>query len=152
MKSIVKYINESILQDDTKKYANMIIVSPDDEILILQRAYYLKKFKGLWGFPGGSVEKTDKDVKSAGIRELKEETGIELTFNEEYMYCKQIDDITNTDNSHSIYFLVKLESKPEVKISSEHKAYKWYKANNQEIYKWMPDVFQLIQRVYNDEL
>lgn len=153
MKSISTYIIESITGEDTvKKYANMIVVSPDNEILILQRAYYLKDFRGLWGFPGGSVDKKDNSVKVAAIRELKEETGIELTFNEETMYCKQIDDIENKDGSHSIYFLVKLETKPEVKISKEHREYKWYSKNNQEVYKWMPDVFQLIQKVYNDEI
>ena len=72
----------------------MIVVSPDDEILILQRAYYMKKYKGLWGFPGGSVDDKDKNSKAGAIRELNEETGIELTWNEEHD-CKKFDSIKN---------------------------------------------------------
>ena len=74
----------------------MIVISPDNEILILRRSNYMKKFKSLWGFPGGSVENKDKDNKAAAIRELKEETSIELTFNEE-AGCKLFDSITNKD-------------------------------------------------------
>ena len=80
----------------------MIVISPDNEILILRRSNYMKKFKSLWGFPGGSVENKDKDNKAAAIRELKEETSIELTFNEE-AGCKLFDKITNKDNSISEY-------------------------------------------------
>ena len=71
MIQLTKYILESI----NKIYANMIVISPDNEILILRRSNYMKKFKSLWGFPGGSVENKDKDNKAAAIRELKEETG-----------------------------------------------------------------------------
>ena len=111
----------------------------------------MKKFKGLWGFPGGSLDKKDNDNKSGAIRELKEETKIELTFNEENN-CKLFDTITNKDNSISEYYIVKLETKPEVKISREHSKYEWYHYDKKDdrVYKWMPDIFTLIQRYYQE--
>lgn len=145
MKTITEYINES----NQKKYTNMIVVSPDDELLILRRANYMKKFGGKWGFPGGSVDIKDKDAKSGAIRELKEETGIELSWNEEHN-CKKYDSINNEDNSISEYYITKLETKPEVKISKEHAKYEWFDMSNKKPHKWMPDVFQIIQKYYDE--
>lgn len=144
MKTLVQHINESI----EKKYVNMIVASPDDKILILRRANYMRKFKGLWGFPGGSLDAKDKDAKEAAIRELKEETGIELTWNEAHD-CKKFDEIRNDDNSVSIYYIVKLKDDKEVKMSREHSKYEWFDKKSQGNHKWMPDVFQLIQKYYD---
>ena len=146
MKNILNYIFESI----EKKYVNIIVVSPENEILILRRANYMKKFKGLWGFPGGSIDAKDKDSKSAVIRELKEETGIELSWNEEYKYLKKFETIKNNDGSISEYFIVKLETKPTIKISREHSKYDWFDIKNKTNYKWMPDIFQIIQKYYDN--
>lgn len=145
MKNLISFISESI----EKKYVNIIVISPDDEILILRRANYMKKYGGKWGFPGGSIDKKDKDSKTAIIRELKEETGIELSWNEENKYLKKFDTIKNDDNSISEYFIVNLESKPNIKISREHSKFEWFNLSNNSNYKWMPDVFQLIQKYYD---
>lgn len=145
MRSLKDIILEST---ENKTYTNMIVVSPDDEILILQRAYYMKKYKGLWGFPGGSVDDKDKNSKAGAVRELNEETGIELTWNEEHD-CKKFDSIKNKDGSISEYYITKLETKPDIKISREHAKYEWFDKYNKKQYKWMPDVFQLIQKYYD---
>ncbi len=145
MKNLINFISESI----EKKYVNIMVISPDDEILILRRANYMKKYGGKWGFPGGSIDKKDKDSKTAIIRELKEETGIELSWDEENKYLKKFDTIKNDDNSISEYFIVNLESKPNIKISREHSKYEWFNLSNNSNYKWMPDVFQLIQKYYD---
>jgi 8-oxo-dGTP pyrophosphatase MutT (NUDIX family) len=147
MKSIITYINES--QDDIKIYVDGILVSPDDKILILRRANYMKKFGGKWGFIGGSIDDKDKDSKAAIKREIKEETGYELTWNEEHE-MKMFDKINHQDNSSTEYWITKLEVEPEIKISREHSKYEWYEIENDKDYKWMPDVYQIIQKYYND--
>ncbi len=147
MKKFGEFILES---NDDKIYVNTIVISDNDEILIMRRANYMKKFPGLWGFPGGSYEKgKDKTIKDGAIRELKEETGLELTWNEEHD-MKEFKKIKNKDNSISYYFLTKLETTPtdHIKISKEHSKYDWYDYNDQKQFKWMPDVFQLIQEYY----
>ena len=145
MKNLINFISESI----EKKYVNIMVIAPDDDILILRRANYMKKYGDKWGFPGGSIDKKDKDSKTAIIRELKEETGIELSWDEENKYLKKFDTIKNDDNSISEYFIVNLESKPNIKISREHSKYEWFNLSNNSNYKWMPDVFQLIQKYYD---
>lgn len=145
MKNITQYITES----QEKQYVDGILVSPDDKILILRRANYMKKFGGKWGFIGGSIEDKDKNSKEAIKREIKEETGYELTWNEEHE-AKLFDKIKHQDNSTTEYWIVKLESEPEIKISREHSKYEWYEIENDKDYKWMPDVYQIIQKYYND--
>lgn len=145
MKSLISIINESL----QKRYVDGILVSPDDKILILRRANYMKKFGGKWGFVGGSIDDKDKDSKAAIKREIKEETGWELTWNEEHE-MKMFDKINHQDNSSTEYWLVKLEVNPEIKISREHSKYEWYEIENDKDYKWMPDVYQIIQKYYND--
>ena len=147
MKSIEQYIQEA--QENQKVYANMILLNHDeDKVLILRRANYMKKFRGMCGFPGGSVDSKDKDAKAAAVRELKEETGIELSWNEEYK-CKLYDKITNDDGSISEYYKATLETEnlPEIKISREHASYEWFDEKSKANHKWMPDVFQLIQKI-----
>lgn len=146
MKSIINYINES---QDIKRYVDCILVSHDDKILILRRANYMKKFGGKWGFVGGSIDDKDKDSKAAVKREIKEETGWELTWNEEHE-MKMFDKINHKDNSSTEYWLVKLETEPEIKISREHSKYEWYEVENNKNYNWMPDVYQIIQKYYNN--
>lgn len=144
MKSLSNFIIESL---EEKRYTNMIVLSPEeDEILVLRRANYMRKFKGMYGFPGGSIDKKDKDSKAGAIRELKEETGIELTWNEEHK-CKKYDSIENEDGSISDYWITTLETKPEVKLSKEHAGYEWFNDKSKKSHKWMPDVFQIIQKI-----
>ena len=149
MKSILKYIKEN--KEETKHYADGILVCKDtNEILLLQRAGYVKLFGGKWGFVGGSIEKTDKSPKDALIREIKEETGITLSFNEEHSikpFGKEVHD----NGSDTQYFIVNLETKPEVKISREHSRYKWFdeKSIKEKQGKCIPDAFHYIQKYYD---
>ena len=143
-------------KDDIKHYVDGILVSEDNKILILRRANYMKQFGGCWGFVGGSVEDKDKDNKTAIIREVKEETGIELTFNEQHkmkIYGKQEHEIEDGSiGSDTEYWLIQLETTPEIKISREHSKYEWVgpeeiKERNR---KFVSDVFHYLQKYFND--
>ena len=154
MKDITSFINEN---KEIKHYVDGILVSPDDELLLLQRAGYVKHFGGKWAFVGGSIDEKDKSPKDALIREIKEETGIELTFNEkhemEHFGKEQHMGGTNDEEvvSDTEYFIVKLETKREVKISREHARYRWFDKDSikEKQGKCIPDVFHYIQRYYD---
>ena len=155
MKHITDWINEN--KDEIKHYVDGILISEDERILILRRANYMKNFGGQWGFVGGSVDKKDKNNKEAIIREIEEETKIKLTFNEQQK-MKAIDKQDHENNgsvvSYTEYWLIKLETNPDVKISREHSKYEWIDADtfkNKE-FKFMPDVFDYIQKYFNGDL
>lgn len=144
---LLESINTSNSHD--KIYSNMILLNHDeDQVLILRRSNYMRKFGGMFGFPGGSVDKKDNDSKEAAIRELFEETGIELTWNEKHN-VKKYDSITNKDNSISEYYITHLETDklPDIKLSKEHSKYEWFDDTSAKNKKWMPDVFQIIQKI-----
>ena len=155
----MKTLKEVILENKDSKvhhYVDAIIVNPDDELLLLQRAGYVKPFGGKWAFAGGSIDEKDKSPKDALIREIKEETGIELTFNENHA-IKQLYKKNHLNNDGEVvsdteYFIVELESKPEVKLSREHSRYKWFDRNSikEKQNKCVPDVFNIIQRYYEN--
>ena len=146
-----KQIQESIENQNSEPtlYSNIILLNPDeDKVLILKRANYLKQWKGMWGFPGGHVDSKDKNPKEAAIRELKEETGIELSWNESYK-LKEYDKIKHdNDNSICYYYITTLESNVDVKLSKEHSNYEWFNEKSEKKnHKWVPDVFQIIQKI-----
>lgn len=154
----MKSLKELILESKIRHYVDGILINKDtDEILLLQRAGYLKLFGGKWGFIGGSIENSDKSAKDALIREIKEETGIELSFNEKNSiksFGKQEhlggpnDDIVVSDTE---YFIIELETKPEIKLSREHSRYKWFDKESikEKQGKCIPDVFHYIQKYYD---
>jgi 8-oxo-dGTP pyrophosphatase MutT (NUDIX family) len=117
----------------------------------------MKNFGGQWGFVGGSVDKKDKNNKEAIIREIEEETKIKLTFNEQQK-MKAIDKQEHENNGSAVsdteYWLIKLESNPDVKISREHSKYEWIDADTfkNKTFKFMPDVFNYIQKYFNGDL
>ena len=131
---MMKSIQDYIIESQVKHYVDGILISPDDEILILRRANYMKKFGGKWGFVGGSIEDKDKNSRDAIKREIKEETGYELTWDEEHK-AELFDKITHKDGSITEYWLIKLETKPEIKIFRELSKYEWYTKNSDLNYK-----------------
>lgn len=155
MKTFTETLKEN---QEMKHYVDALLINPDDKILILQRAGYMKLFPGKYGFVGGSIENKDKSSKDAIIREIKEETGIELTFNEIHN-MKAVDKEKHKKEDGTIcsdteYWIVKLESTPEVKISREHSRYKWIGAEdlNEHNFKFIPDVFSCIQKYFDGDL
>ncbi|XP_022111436.1 nucleoside diphosphate-linked moiety X motif 17-like isoform X2 [Acanthaster planci] len=54
-----------------------LLWSSDRKLLLTRRATHLKTFPGVWVPPGGHAE-LNETLTEAGLRELKEETGLEL--------------------------------------------------------------------------
>lgn len=93
------------------------------EILLLKRQTF-KPQPNTYGLPAGKVEKGET-IEQAMLREIKEETGIELK-NEKYEFYKI--KYVSQENCQFMYYsyFCKLDHKPEVKINlNEHQLYLW---------------------------
>lgn len=143
MKSLTQFISES----QQKEYVDVIIYSEDMDVLVLQRANYMKNFRGMWGVVGGSIEK-EETPEEAALREVKEETGMSKE-NEDIDYVKQIGKIKHDDGSISYLFQVWTVEIPEVKLSKEHQRYKWISNTDQIKGKWMPGIKEEIDKILN---
>ena len=154
----MKTLRDKLQENEIHHYVDAILVSEENKILILQRAGYMKRFPGKWGFVGGSVEKKDSSVKEAAIREIKEETGIELTKNEqanmEYFDKQEHEGENGETVSDTEYWLVKLDTTPEIKISKEHRRYEWVDEESFKLKqgKYMADVYHYIDHYYIGDL
>lgn len=58
--------------------ADVVAITKEEEpkVLLIQRGF--KPYKGCWAFPGGFME-MDETAEDCAIRELKEETGLEVS-------------------------------------------------------------------------
>ena len=153
MKRLTTYITEAL--DGTRmkyvgknsEFVDAIIENQNGEILILRRANYMKNFRTCWSIVGGAIDKNDKDSKEAIIREIKEETGIELSFNEQNNMIKLFDYTYKNGNNTEVYY-VKLDSDYDIKISREHSKYEWIDFSQEKIdaRKWVPEAFNILQK------
>ncbi|MDD5178284.1 MAG: NUDIX domain-containing protein [Candidatus Nanoarchaeia archaeon] len=99
--------------------ASVILVDKNKILLI----YCFKNNKGYYVFPGGEVEKNETPQEAA-VRELKEETNINVKLDNLFCYFE--------DNFHKgYYFLAKSFKKnklringPESEVNPEEKVYK----------------------------
>ena len=66
---------------DARPAASVIVLrdaQDGPEVLLLQRTPEARFMGGAWVFPGGSVDAGDAGAESAGIRETREEAGLDL--------------------------------------------------------------------------
>lgn len=156
MKSLNNYIQEALDGSKMKysgknsKFVDVIIENNNGEILVLRRANYMKNFKSCWGIVGGAVELKDKNSFEAAIREVKEETSIEIDAALQ-LKLKQIFTYQYEDGNITDVFHIKFDDIPNIKISREHSKYEWIDFKNEKIdeRKWMPEVFSILQKWEN---
>lgn len=116
-------------------FANVEVVAcyleQDDKLLLLQSSND-KSEKARWGVPAGKLEKGETPLEGA-IRELKEETGIEVQENQIYylgaLYIRKPD----VDYVYHL-FQVQVEKLPKIQLSAEHQNYAW--ASFEDLENW----------------
>lgn len=117
------------------------------EILMLKR----QKFKpqpNTYGVPAGKVEK-DENLKQAIIREVQEETGIDLSKKEVEFYKTKYVDYTEYQFVYHC-FHCELEEKPKVDLNlNEHQLYIWTRPEDAMRLNLIQDEDSCISDYYN---
>ena len=101
-----------------EKSCGCIVINNKDEILLIHHN------AGHWDFPKGHVEEGETEVQTA-IREVKEETNIDVKVNEEYRYSTQYSPKEDVIKE-VVYFLAKNISSNKVAQESEVSEVKWF--------------------------
>jgi 8-oxo-dGTP pyrophosphatase MutT (NUDIX family) len=58
--------------------ATVVLLRQPYEVYLIERAAGMAFAAGMYAFPGGSAEPADADPRATAVRELREETGVEL--------------------------------------------------------------------------
>lgn len=112
-----------------------LVLDQEDNVLITRRASHMRTFPGAWVLPGGGLEPSDQSLIDAVIREVKEETGVQITDPTkvqplgcwESCFPTTVEECLNADSpgiaSHYfvVYYLIRVENiaKPKLKIQEE---------------------------------
>lgn len=98
--------------------------TPETEFLVLQRSDNEEIYPGLWQIVSGGIESGEKAYETA-LREMKEETG----FTPLSLYNTPLTNTfyfhTNDSVNVSPVFAAEIAVTGEIRLSDEHKAYRW---------------------------
>ena len=120
------------------------IAQYEDSILLLHRSEN-ETDPSLWGIPAGKLEGTETDAEAA-IRELSEETGIQLN-ESEISYVGKLDIEYETVIVEFPIFHKKFNQAPSITLDpNEHVDYKWIRPSEAlELPNLMLDVDKIIK-------
>ncbi len=100
-----------------------VILNDKKEILILQRATQETVYPNMWDIPGGTL-RDGEDPAVGALREIREETGLQVDDLRLFSYTSNVDKTKDTQFIRLIFFASYVGE--EVKVdSNEHQDYKW---------------------------
>lgn len=102
-----------------EKSCGCIVINNENEVLLIHHN------AGHWDFPKGHVEDGETEVETA-IREVKEETGIDVKINEEFRYTTEYSPEEDVIKE-VVYFLAKNINDDKVAQLEEVSEVKWFK-------------------------
>jgi len=118
-----------------------VIINNKGKILILRRSS-AEYYAGLWDFPGGTVEKGET-LQQAGIREVKEESGLEIKLEKDYFYVYHYQ-----DKELDIYGFKADFVNGNVVLSEEHTEFKWISKDEYKTLEYTPSVGATIKEFF----
>ncbi|KAI9473262.1 hypothetical protein LPJ78_000770 [Coemansia sp. RSA 989] len=142
---------DSLKTGSNSAYDRLVIgaaIHQNGSVLVVQRAAHERSFPNQWEIPGGGVD-PGETIKEAVIREVREETGLDVTqitgqfASFEYLTSKyqegQSDDVDVKQlsvRSLQLNFCVTVQPGQTVKLApEEHQAYSWCTLQNIDEYQ-----------------
>lgn len=123
----------------TKVGEYAIILNSKNEFLMLQ---FGPDLQSRWHFPGGRLDE-DEDSITGLKREIKEETNLEVT-ELRPVFTKAFDP---DDPKYGVFFIAKVKEPYEVKITYEHKDFRWFKKSEiDRIGFWQPFYKEILEK------
>jgi mutator protein MutT len=129
--------NWRILFERKENAACVLIFDPEFRCLICKRDEDTDWMPGKWGFPGGGVEEGETP-KQAAVREIKEETGLDVFYINEFH-----------SNAFCTFFATR-KYEGTVTLSNEHTEYAWVERDRLDQYDIIPGNIQIIEKALQE--
>jgi 8-oxo-dGTP diphosphatase len=103
------------------------VIMRNGKFLLVQRSKNDKWSPGMWEFPGGKID-FGQDINDALKREIKEETGLDISVREPLFFWDQdIKDLPKYEGFIliTLYFSCEAPLNARVVLSDEHDDHKW---------------------------
>lgn len=122
------------------------VIKCGEEFLILRRSDDDEDMSGVWEFPSGNAE-CGEDLVNALVREIKEETGIDIK--KEEIKILSLDQYESEKPDYikcsvQINFLCEFKEKPIVYISEEHTGFEWVKRSSDKLDEFLLNIIDKI--------
>lgn len=107
-----------------------------------------------WHIPGGIKDDISETIKDTALREVLEETGIDLTGVEGKVF--KVGEWLAVDKGEkvkilAVFFYFKLATRPPIKLSEEHNEYAWLDPKNHQNYDANPEVHEIVEEILSNE-
>jgi 8-oxo-dGTP diphosphatase len=110
-----------------------LISNNKGEVLILQRSTKDDVLPGYWDLPGGTLE-DGEDPSRGAIREVKEETSLDIKDVKLFFHTSNVD-VSKNKQFVTLIFHAKISGDEVVINPSEHEKYKWINPTDISEYK-----------------
>jgi ADP-ribose pyrophosphatase len=122
------------------------IVMREDKVLLVQRA--APPFKGLWTFPGGTIE-WKETLKDALEREIFEETGLTVRAGQ----VAHVYELIHEEENHEFHFII-IELIAEyvegaLKAASDASDARWISSSDLGQLQIPPETMDLLQQIFS---
>ncbi|MCG2829031.1 NUDIX domain-containing protein [Methanothermobacter sp. K4] len=124
------------------------IEDDNGRVLIIKRSENSKTNPSTWELPGGKIG-TGESIEEALKREVREETGLEITPSEVMGVVEQKFPIIN-----AVHIIIRCRASGNVKLSHEHEGFAWVEPDGLPRYRladWLADFLKDIKVERNDE-
>lgn len=131
-----------MLKNKIWKICMCAVLKHEDKFLVLKRPEDDEDMPGVWEFPSGNAE-TGENLQDALIREVWEETGVELDRKSLKIVSLQQYESEKSDYikcSVQINFVANLKEMPSIILSEEHTDYKWVARDAEEIDEFLNEI------------
>ena len=131
-----------------QRVAAKAVIMAEDGILALHPSEIDENRK--WHIPGGIRDDILEPIEQTGIREVAEETGIDL--NGHFGKIVKVGEWSAVDKGErvrilAVFFLYSLDERPNIRISPEHVEYAWLDKANHQKFTANPEVHELIEEL-----
>ncbi len=114
----------------------------NDKILLLKREK--RPYQGYWGMPGGKLH-LEESIEECGLREVKEETGLECTFSHvAAIVHERVKENEAYKHAFLLFFVVVKPKTDKIKESEEGKL-EWFPLKTLQPERIIPSDFQMIK-------